>query len=77
MQVDVHQAKARLSELLTAAEAGDDVVIARDGAPVARLVPVTAASAIRRPGFAGPGLWMSDDFDEVPEEVGDALRREP
>lgn len=77
MQVNVHQAKTRLSELLAAAEAGDEVVIARDGAPAVRLVPVTAATAVRQPGFAGPGLWMSDDFDEVPAEVADALRREP
>ncbi len=77
MQVNVHQAKTRLSELLVAAEAGEEVVIARNGAPVVRLVPVTAATTIRRPGFAGPELWMSDDFDELPGEVADALTREP
>lgn len=40
--VNVGEAKTRLSQLLAAAEAGDDVVIARHGVPVARIVPVTA-----------------------------------
>lgn len=77
MQVNVHQAKTRLSELLVAAEAGEEVVIARNGAPAVRLVPVTVATAVRRPGFAGPDLWMSADFDDVPPEIAQALAREP
>ena len=40
LQVNVHEAKTRLSQLLARLEAGDDVVIARGGTPVARLVPV-------------------------------------
>ena len=77
MQVNVHQAKTRLSELLVAAEAGEEVVIARNGAPVVRLVPVTRATVVRNPGFAGPDLWMSDDFDEIPPEIAQALSHEP
>jgi prevent-host-death family protein len=40
-QVNVSEAKAKLSELLDAALAGREVVIARSGRPVARLVPIT------------------------------------
>lgn len=40
IQVNVADAKARLSELLDAAAAGDDVVLARAGTPIARLVPL-------------------------------------
>ena len=40
MLVNVHKAKAQLSKLMAAAEAGDDVVIARNGKPAVRLVPV-------------------------------------
>lgn len=76
MQVNVHDAKTRLSELLAAAEAGDEVVIARNGAPVVRLVPVTAPTELRQPGFGRGVLWMSDDFDELPAEVVEALERE-
>lgn len=50
IQMNVSEAKAKLSELLDAAAAGTDVVIARSGRAVARLVPVTAP-APRRLGF--------------------------
>ena len=40
VQVNVLEAKNRLSQLIRAAQAGEDVVIANRGAPVARLVPV-------------------------------------
>ena len=40
MLVNVHDAKSQLSKLIAAAEAGDDVVIARKGKPAVRLVPV-------------------------------------
>ena len=40
MLVNVHHAKSQLSKLIAAAEAGDDVVIARKGNPAVRLVPV-------------------------------------
>ncbi len=48
--MNVAEAKAKLSELLEAAAAGDDVVIARAGTPIARLVPI-AQPAARRLGF--------------------------
>lgn len=50
MQLNVLQAKNQLSRLLAAAEAGEDVVIARNGSPVARLVPVK-----QNKGFTGFG----------------------
>ena len=40
MQVNMHEAKSQLSKLIAAAEAGDDVVIARKGKPSVRLVPI-------------------------------------
>ena len=44
MQMNVAEAKAKLSELVAAAERGEEVVIARGGKPVARLVPAAAAA---------------------------------
>jgi prevent-host-death family protein len=41
MQMNVAEAKAKLSQLLAAVDAGEEVVIARDGVPAARLVPMT------------------------------------
>lgn len=43
MQMNVAEAKAKLSQLLAAVDAGEDVVIARDGVPAARLVPMAVA----------------------------------
>lgn len=40
MQMNVAEARAKLSQLLAAVEAGEDVIIARDGVPAVRLVPV-------------------------------------
>lgn len=62
--VNTHEAKSRLSELLAAAERGEDVVIARAGKPVARLVPVAPARPWQRvPGSMKGKIWMSPDFD--------------
>lgn len=43
MQMNVAEARAKLSQLLAAVDAGEEVVIARDGVPAARLVPVARA----------------------------------
>lgn len=43
LQMNVAEAKAKLSQLLAAVEAGEEVIIARDGVPAARLVPATPA----------------------------------
>ena len=45
MQVNILEAKNRLSQLIKAAQAGEEVVIANRGDPVVRLVPVTASNA--------------------------------
>lgn len=49
--VNVHEAKTTLSALLAQVEAGEDVVIARNGRPVARLV------AVPKPARREPGAW--------------------
>lgn len=41
LTVNIGEAKARLSHLIARAEAGEDVIIARDGVPAARIVPLT------------------------------------
>lgn len=58
--MNVAEAKAKLSQLLDAAAAGDEVVIARSGKPVVRLVPVDPLPR-RQLGFL-PGPVPSDDF---------------
>ena len=75
-QVNVYEAKTQLSKLIDRAMAGDDVVIARAGKPMVRLVPVRAATARRTPGSARGTIHMAPDFEELPEEVAAAFRGE-
>lgn len=59
-QVNVHEAKTRLSELLARVERGDEIVIARGGRPIARLVAFEPP-AERELGFL-PGLDTPESF---------------
>jgi prevent-host-death family protein len=65
IQVNVLEAKTQLSRLLDRAEAGEDVIIARAGHPVARLVPITAGvlAAPRVLGTLEGRGWIADDLD--------------
>jgi prevent-host-death family protein len=62
--VNVHEAKTHLSRLLERVERGEEIVIARAGKPVARLVPVEPTTHRRPIGRDKGRVWMSDDFDE-------------
>lgn len=70
-QFNVAEAKARFSELVKRAMAGEDVVIAKDNRPVVRLVPVRAPARRRAPGSARGEIWMAADFDATPEDFDD------
>ena len=66
--VNVHEAKTHLSRLLAQVEAGEDVVIARNGKPVAKLVQIRQRG---KPVFGSmKGMIELDDsfFDPLPEE---------
>lgn len=62
-QMNIAQAKAHLSELVQQALSGDEVVIARDGKPMVRLVPVVEKNPRILGLSSGPGFFMADDFD--------------
>jgi prevent-host-death family protein len=75
--VNVYEAKTHLTQLLDRAAAGEEIVIARAGRPVARLVALSEASSRRRT----PGGWrgkvrISGDFDELPGDIEAAFRGE-
>lgn len=69
-QVNVHEAKTHLSRLLARVAAGEEIVIARAGTPVARLVPIEQ-EARRRVLGQDEGLFeVPEDFDApLPEDV--------
>jgi len=69
-QVNVYEAKTKLSQLLDEAVGGEDIVIARNGRPLVRLVPVGPAREPRKPGGLEGKIWISDDFDDpLPDEI--------
>lgn len=77
VQVNVHEAKSSLSRLLERVEAGDEVVIARNGRPVARLVPVGDVP-VREPGAWRGRVRVQDDFDApLPPGVAAAFTGRP
>ncbi len=78
MRVNVGQAKTNLSRLLARVEAGEDIEIARDGVPVARLVRVEPASGpgalflAARGSLAGQ-ISLAEDFEFTEEELDEML----
>lgn len=68
-RVNVHEAKSTLSELLRRVEAGDEVVVARAGRPVARLVPYLRDESPRQLGGWEGRVEIADDFDATPSEL--------
>jgi prevent-host-death family protein len=67
-QVSVYEAKSTLSALLNRVEAGEEIVIARHGRPVARLVAAASRPARRTPGGWKGRVWIADDFDELDDQ---------
>lgn len=67
---NMHAAKTHLSRLAERAAGGEEIVIARNGRPVARLVPLDEPRGQRQFGFWTGKVWMSDDFDDpLPSEI--------
>lgn len=70
MQINMHDAKTRLSKLVAAAEGGEEVVIARGGKPAVRLVPVAVEHPPVRLGVIEGEIEIGADFDEPLPEFG-------
>ena len=64
---NIHEAKTRLSQLIEQAQAGEVVIIAKAGVPVAKLIRYDEGDAPRKPGFWRGKVRIADDFDELPE----------
>lgn len=67
-KMNVHEAKTHLSKLIEKAKNGEEVVIAKNGVPEARLVPYEQKQKEWFGMDAGKG-WIADDFDELPEDI--------
>jgi len=74
MKVSVSDAKANLSRLLDRAASGDEIVISRNGRPVAKLVAVMPLRRPRKLGSLKGRVRVPRDFDApLPDDVLDAL----
>lgn len=69
-QVNIYEAKTHLSKLLVRVREGEEIVIAKAGKPIARLVPVVERPARRLPGSAKGKVSIAPDFDApLPESI--------
>jgi len=69
-KINIHQAKTQLSRLVERAAGGEEIVIAKSGKPVARLVPYTAKNEPRRPGYLRGKIRVKKSFDQpLPKEL--------
>jgi prevent-host-death family protein len=71
--VNVYQAKTQLSRLLEEVEAGECVIIARDGVPVAVLSPYRTAIRRRQLGLFAGQATIRADFDQPAADIGAAF----
>ena len=69
--MNIQEAKTHLSRLLEETMAGEEIVIAKAGKPVARLMPYVNANEPRKFGAWAGKVRIADDFDELPEDVLD------
>ncbi len=67
--VNTHEAKSRLSELIREAEAGVEVIVARNGQPVARIVPWPGSPSVRVPGAWAGEMTYDDDLVGSDDDV--------
>ena len=69
--VNLYEAKTHLSRLVDEAQSGEEIVLARNGKPVAKLVPVEQCKPSDAFGMDRGKIWIAPDFDETPEHFAD------
>ena len=70
---NISEAKAELSALIEAVQNGNEVIIAKAGKPVARLVAFRGPSRPRTPGSMAGEIWIAPDFDALPDDMEGAF----
>ncbi|MGA3187087.1 MAG: type II toxin-antitoxin system Phd/YefM family antitoxin [Bryobacteraceae bacterium] len=70
--VNIHEAKTHFSKLLARVSAGEEIVIARAGKPVARLAPIAPEVLKKRiPGIDKGKIWLAKDFNSMSKQALD------
>ncbi|MEU8841450.1 type II toxin-antitoxin system prevent-host-death family antitoxin [Streptomyces roseus] len=72
-QYNVHEAKTQLSKILELVATGEEVIISKSGEPVAKVIPL--AGKIKRTDYGSMKgqIFISDDFDELPDGFAEAF----
>ena len=76
LHTNIHDAKTHLSRLVERAAAGEEIVIAKAGKPMAKLVPYREEGEPRKPGSWRGKVKIEDDFDELTSDIAAAFRGE-
>ncbi len=70
---NISEAKAELSALIAMVQRGDEVILAKSGKPVAKIVPYGGAARDRVPGSVEGEIWIAPDFDRLPDDMAEAF----
>ena len=70
---NISEAKAELSALIESVQNGNEVIIAKAGKPVARLVAFRGPARPRTPGSMAGEIWIAPDFDTLPDDMAEAF----
>lgn len=70
---NISQAKAELSALVEEVQKGTEVILAKAGKPVAKLVPYRGPAGPRTPGSMAGEIWIAADFDALPDDIAEAF----
>ncbi len=72
LTINIHEAKTHLSRFIEKAAAGEEIIIAKAGKPIAKLVPLDSLPASRNLGIFKGQLNVPEDLDEaLPEDVAE------
>ncbi|MCC7211657.1 MAG: type II toxin-antitoxin system Phd/YefM family antitoxin [Candidatus Brocadia sp.] len=70
IKINIHEAKTHFSQILNRVSSGEDVVIAKAGKPIARIVPIKGEGKKRKPGSAKGRVMIEDSFFEpLPDTI--------
>ncbi len=73
---NIHEAKTHLSRLVDRVAGGEEIIIAKAGRPLAKLVPYKETPTPRKPGIWRGKVRIKRGFEDLPEPLGTAFRGE-
>lgn len=73
---NIHDAKTHLSQLIKRVTEGEEIIIAKAGIPMVKMVRYEGSKKPRQPGALRGKVKIADDFDALPEDIAAAFRGE-